>query len=113
VGGWEKVTAAGEVVEEGGVRDGDFDMEGEGGEEGEGEGEGGVEVGGEEVDAGFVGYFYFYGGLSSAAVGAATRVVITAAATAAVFVAAAAEVGHLRGLSIAALELGQQLRFFP
>jgi len=31
VGGWEKVTAAGEVVEEGGVRDGDFDLEGEGG----------------------------------------------------------------------------------
>lgn len=102
------MTTAGEVVEEGGVRDGHFDMEGEGGREGEGVG--GVEVGGEGVDAGFVGYFYFYWGLSST-VGAATRVVITTEFV--VVAAAAAEVGHVRGLPIAALELGEQLGLPP
>ena len=112
------MTAAGEIIEEGGMRDGDVDLEGEGG--GEGEGEGGVEVGGEEVDAGFVGYFYLDWGLPSA-VGATTITTTTcvvviaaaAAAAAAAIAAAAVEVGHVRGLSIAALELGEQAGFVP
>jgi hypothetical protein len=118
MGGWEEVTAAGEVVKKGSTRDGDFDSEryGEGCMcAGEKEDEGSIKVGGEEVGAGFVRYFCF----DLAATFNATTTIcawllvfgrVVFATSAEILVS---EVRHMWCLSIAALELGDQLVFFP
>jgi len=115
--GRKKVSAAGKVVENGSTRDGNFDLEREGkgfkcvGEEEE---EGGIEVGGEEVDTSFIRYFSvdlactlhanttirtWFLGFYCAVFAACAEIVVI-------------KVGYKWRLSIAALELGDQLVFF-